>query len=169
MAKFTTIKREPNGSYTIIAKLELDGWSSPEFWPEDFSIPTGYGWPMSAIDALLNLFTGNSSMTSDHEGIEILDCLAWHIATLIDDWRDHLWSIDASPYDDVQGDRNAVGDTFMAELPEHIPSGQARLVADKNQASLEIERTKFLVSHTRKWYGQGLILYQVWRGNPTHG
>ena len=167
MAKFTAFKREPDGTDTVIAKLELDGWSPPEFWSEDFSVPTGYGWPISAIAALLHLFTGNNSMTSGDDGIEIPDCLAWHIATLIDDWRDHLWTIDATPCEMIQDGRNSVRDMLIAELPEHIPAEQAGVIAEKNQASMEIERTRFLVSHTREWYGQGLILYQAWKGNST--
>ena len=150
----------------VIAKLELDGWSTPEYWRGEGGVPED--WPMAAVDGLIYLFTGKRTIEIGPEGTEIPDILGWHIATLIEAWGSHLYGIGSRPLD---GDFRRLYQVLEDECPEHIISQTARReIAEKNFDMIQLQRTRFLERYVQQWYSNGLTLYNThlrreW-GNP---
>ena len=177
MARYTSITPPEEdgiseGSSTV--KLELDNWIIPMYWeadggrqPED--------WPEAAVESLINLFTGRTSLEPGSEGIEIPDVLGWHIATLIDDREGHQVSITADPLEGMsEQDRR---DTWRAEVHQMAAYGGGYTLdalATKRAREERVRTTRFIVEHNQRWYAMGIQLYAAatpeerenWKSSP---
>ena len=167
MARYVAI----NEKNETVVQLELDGYiGTPDYWPEENHPPEG--WPYAAVEALVHLFTGQVPHQAGQTGVEIPDCLGWHIATLMDDFAAKLHSIGDTlgSYFTVSTPTGklTLSEIFEMELPEHIDrtTRSARLIAEKNELLSEFDRREVLTRHVREWYGQGLELYRIWREFP---
>ena len=156
MANYSQYDTQKNdsGDLMTVADLKLDGWSMPEYWTTNDEIPSG--WPTTAVAALIHLFTGENLACAKDKGIDIPDNLAWHIATLIADWADYTDPINFPTDWDIPD----LLTTMELEFPEslYVPATAYKLVRLKHK-NQQVETTRYLVNHTRQWYGQGLDLF----------
>ena len=155
MARYTA----DNEDHHLIAELELDGWSEPEYWDGSTQVPEGFPW--AAMDALTVLFTGKRPLDGGTEGIEIPDILGWHIATLIEAWGGHLLGF-LQEYDDCKRDREALL-IRAAALLDGRPQHEAEKVRELEFGEMQARRTEAIIRHTQQWYSDGLTLYQIYR------
>ena len=159
MANYRQYKTESNdgddGDMMTVATLTLDGWSMPDYWDQDDQVPPS--WPTTAVAALIHMFTGTRLTEAGQKGVEISERLGWHIATLIADWADHTEPI-YFPSDDLPDLLN----TMELELPDGLQNTRrATKIVRRQLMSEQVQTTRFLVTHTREWYRQGLdILHE---------
>ena len=149
-----------NENQGMIAKLDLDGWIRPEHWKGQEHHPEG--WPHASVQSLIHLFTGKTPFSEDPDGIEIPNILGWHIAALIEDWGDHEPSVMEDPTERWFGD--PMDRKIDLGIVMEIPSGDYREGGD--EAFIErrimkdsVERNRFIVEHTQRWYIAGIALY----------
>ena len=129
MAKYISGKGDTELSICC-SSLELDGWIIPEYWEGDErSHP---GWPNSAVNALIHLFTGDNANDHENEGIEIPDMLGWHIAALAEIYAGH--------------DTGAILDPHTRESTEIW-----------GEEAWRLRRT--IIEINQRWYRDGIALY----------
>ena len=71
-----------DGQTTV--QLSIKEWEPPHNWDGEAQAPAG--WPHTAVDALIQLFTGHTPDASAHGAVALPVPLARHIAVLIEDW-----------------------------------------------------------------------------------
>ena len=153
-----------NENGAMIARLELESWIVPEHWDEGDKEPGR--WPRAAVQSLIHLFTGRRSRLGEGEKMEIPEALAWHIAVLIDDWGRHRedghWPImeDAEDWEWSCGEPGAgYGHVRNAIAQETKEQGSPKNLIAYRMMERNVERARFITTHTRRWYQAGIELY----------
>ena len=129
MAKYISIKGDNEWS-SICSILELNGWIRPEYWEGDKG--SHPGWPNTAVNALIHLFTGDNANDHENEGIEIPDLLGWHIAALAEIYSSH--------------EVGKILDPFSQENPDIWGEETWRL-------------HKLIIEINQRWYRDGIALH----------
>ena len=74
MVRYITVRDSEENTKDVIAKLELDGWLSPEYWTGEEGFPED--WPQTAIDSLIFLSPRNGLSFGSSEGLRICERIA---------------------------------------------------------------------------------------------
>ena len=155
MARYTSRRNS-----SIVADLELEGWSQPQEWKGRDNAPEA--WPDTAVNALIHLFTQGPASEDQDEGRGIPNTLGWHIATLIEMWcGDETRELNCRFQ--APGATLTLLDTILSTLRRSGLSDEEL----RNMATVEAEKLHDLYRHrltrlVQQWYGDGIALHQAW-------
>jgi hypothetical protein len=164
MARYTSNKilRELTLS---IASLDMKGYLQSKYQEGNETEPAF--WPRTAVSGLVQLFTGlNPDSDKTGEGIEIPDCLGWHIAVLMDSWCDEACPLSEGAPElgpamgmAMEPEYNNM-EAYMAWKAGSHPTMTAVEYAGK---LLETQHARHRQNIVHQWYSDGIQLYQATR------
>ena len=163
MARYATTTLE--NDTLLIASLRMEGYLQHEYWEGNETQP--HFWPQTAVNGLVHLFTGlNPDSDETGEGVEIPDCLGWHIAVLMDSWCDEKCPLsERAP--------ELAPETGLAMEPEYsnveaymtwkTGSHPTMTAVEHAGKLLETRHGRHRQKIVHQWYSDGIQLYQATR------